>query len=217
MRMTKFWALGVAVIAVGACESGTLDPIEEESLALSLAGDGVEVMEGHQARPGNWVRRLIRGINQEGSEEALALLEEARDLRGEAREARVAGDTTLFLALMEESRMKLFEAVVLTFPDAAERTGSAVDEAINRITERLGDRDAPRIRAVLEEATQLREQADAALEAGDDLTALDLNFQASRLLTRMVHFIRDGHRRGDRQPGSGPPGELSEHVSEMEF
>ena len=217
MKMTKSMALGLTVLVAGACDSGTLDPLEEESLALSLSGDGIKVMEGHQARPGNWVQRLIRGINQQGSEEAIAVLEQARTTRGEAREARIAGDSTLFLSLMEESKGFLFEAIIITFPDAPERTGIAIDEAIARITERLGDRDAPRILEVLAEVTELRTQADAALAAGDGLTALDLNFQASRMLTQMAHFIRDGHRRGDRGPGQGPPGELSDHVSQMQF
>jgi hypothetical protein len=217
MKLNTISALGLTVLVAGACDSGTLEPLEEESLALSLSGDGIEVMEGHQARPGNWVQRLIRGINQQGSTEAIALLEQARTLRGEAREARVAGDSELFLSLMEQSKASLFEAVILTFPDAPERTGNAVDEAIARITERLGDRDAPRISEVLAEATELRVQAVAALAAGDDLTALDLNFQASRMLTRMVHFIRDGQRRGDREAGHGPRGELSDHVAQMQF
>ena len=217
MKMSKISALGLTVLIAGACDSGTLDPLEEESLALSLSADGIEVMEGRQARPGNWVQRLIRGINQQGTDEAIVLLDEARTLRGEARVAREAGDSTLFRSLMEESMQSLFQAIVLTFPDAPTRTGEAVDEAIARITERLGDRDAPRIQEVLAEATELRAQAVAALAAGDDLAALDFNFQASRMLTRMVHFIRDGHRRGGRGPGDGPPGELSEHVAQMPF
>ena len=217
MQTGKLAALGLVVLVAGACDSGTLGPLEEEALALSLSGDGIEVMEGRQARPANWVQRLIGGIQEQGSEEAKALLEQARTLRGEARDARTAGDETLFLSLMEESKQSLFEAIVLTFPEAPERTGNAVDEAIARITEKLGDRDAPRIQEVLAEAIELRVLADAALAAGDSVTALDLNFQASRLLTRMVHFIRDGNRRGDRQSGGGPRGELSDHVAQMQF
>lgn len=217
MKTSKLAALGLVALVAGACDSGTLDPLEEEALALSLSGDGIEVMEGRQARPGNWVQRLIHGIREQGNEEALALLEQARTLRGEARDARAAGDETLFLSLMEESKQALFGAIILTFPEAPERTGSAVDAAIARITEKLGDRDAPRIRDVLASVIDLRVQAEAALAAGEDLVALDLNFQASRMLTRMVYFIRNSERSGDRLSGGGPRGELSDHVAQMQF
>lgn len=229
MKLKTMVALGLSAALLAGCDNGALEPLEEESLALSLAADGVEVMEGHNARPGNWVRRLVRAVHQQGDAAAQALLEEARAFREDARAAHEAGDTAQARTLMEQSKSSLFEAIVLTFPDAPERTGNGVDEAIGRITERLGDRDAPRIREILDAAIALRVEADAALAAGDAVGALDLNFQATRLLTRMVHFVR-GHRDGGpggpggppgggpRGPGGdGPPEELSDHVSQLSF
>src|SRR5260370_25167471 len=80
-------------------------------------------------------------------------------------------------------------AVIEIFPNAPERTGLAVDNAIDRIEKFLGSRDAPRIRAILAHVKELRVQADQAFIAGDKVTALALNLRGLQILHRLVrHF-----------------------------
>jgi hypothetical protein len=90
-------------------------------------------------------------------------------------------------------------AVVEVFPNAAARTGLAVDQAIERIENFLGDREAPRIRAILAHVKELRVQAEAALASGDQVTALALNLRGMQILHRLVEHIRDRHTDHDER------------------
>ena len=83
------------------------------------------------------------------------------------------------------------------FPNAPQRTGAAVDTAVVRIEKFLGDRDAPRIRAILAHVKDLRTQAEAALTSGDKVTALALNLRSLQILHRLVEHVRDNHRDHD--------------------
>jgi hypothetical protein len=99
--------------------------------------------------------------------------------------------------LWRESFLKVLCAVIEVFPNAPERTGLAVDQAIVRIETLLGGRDAPRIRLVLAHVKELRAEADRALAAGDKVTALALNLRGIQILHRLVEHIRDAHRDHD--------------------
>jgi hypothetical protein len=87
--------------------------------------------------------------------------------------------------------------VVAIFPNAPERTGLAVDNAIARIEQFLGGRDAPRIRAILVHVKALRVEADQAFVSGDKVTALALNLRGMQILHRLVEHVRDNHRDHD--------------------
>lgn len=140
-----------------------------------------------------WIRRVIEALRTTDDPEARACLADARDLRRQAFEAFEAGDRELGRELLRESFLKVLCAVVEVFPDAAERTGLAVDQAIERIEEFLGDREAPRIRAILAHVQELRAQAEEALASGDEVTALALNLRGIQILHRLVEHVRDGH------------------------
>ena len=91
----------------------------------------------------------------------------------------------------------MLAAIIELFPNAPARTGAAVDTAVAKIENFLGDRDAPRIRALLAHVKDLRNQADAALASGDSVTALALNLRSMQILHRLVEHVRDHHRNHD--------------------
>jgi len=99
----------------------------------------------------------------------------------------------------------LFDAVVIVLPNAYERTGAVVDTILARITERLGDRDAPRIRRVLGVIAQVRSDAQAAA-ATDEGHALALNLRALAMLQRLRdHLARPGGQGLPGDQGQEPP------------
>ena len=67
-----------------------------------------------------------------------------------------------------------------------------MDQALARIEQHLGDRDAPRIRGVLAHVRELRTTADAALANGEPVTALALNLRGMQILHRLVEHLRGG-------------------------
>ena len=140
-----------------------------------------------------WIRRVIEALRTTDDPEAQACLAEARELRIQAAEAFHAGNRELGRQLLHQSFLKVLCAVVEVFPDAAERTGLAVDNAIERIENLLGDRDAPRIRAILAHVKELRTEAEAALAGGDEVRALALNLRSIQILHRLVEHVRDRH------------------------
>jgi hypothetical protein len=144
-----------------------------------------------------WLRRLFAALRDTDDPEAQACLAEARDLREQARAAFAAGNRELARQLWQESFRKVLCAVIEVFPNAPERTGLAVDQAIVRIETFLGGRDAPRIRRVLAHVKELRADADRALAAGEKVTALALNLRSMQILHRLVEHIRDAHRDHD--------------------
>ena len=189
-----------ALLGVAACQT---EPTGASPNELMLAQQAQVVVDQVAASPENgthfegWLRRLMDTLRTTDDPEALACLDEARTLRQEAYAAFQAGDRELARQKLHESFLKVLCAVVEVFPNAPERTGQAVDDAITRIENFLGDRDAPRIRAMLAHVQDLRDQADAALASGDKVTALALNLRSIQILHRLVEHVRDHHEDHD--------------------
>lgn len=196
--MRKRTTIAVAAMLVAAAcnqdPTGAASPNE-----LVLAQNAQVIADNVAASPEagthfeGWIRRLVEALRNTDDPEAQACLAEARDLRAQAAEAFRAGNRELGRQLLHESFLKVLCAVVEVFPNAPERTGLAVDQAIERIENFLGDREAPRIRAILAHVKDLREQANAALAGGDKVTALALNLKAMQILHRLVEHVRDRH------------------------
>ncbi len=198
MSIRTFIGIALAGFVLAGCDqSGPLAPAEEEGLALSLAAEADHTFDREEVGLAHLVQRLVRAVEEHGDATAVALLEDARALRVEARTARDEGDLDRARALARESYDKLLQAIVHTFPDAPARVGQVVDRVRARIEQRLGDRDAPRIRGVLAHVAELRELADAALDEGRSAEALALNLRAVRVLVRLVYHLRHGLDEGE--------------------
>ncbi len=141
----------------------------------------------------HWIGRVLDTLRTTDDLEARAFLEQARAYRDSARAAFAAGDREAARNFLKLSFRAVLSAVTEIYPNAPERTGLAVDQAIDRIENFLGDRDAPRIRAILAHVKDLRTQADAALASGDSVTALALNLRSIQILHRLVEHVRDRH------------------------
>ena len=185
-----------ALLGVAACQTEPTGTAPNEIMLAQQAQvmvDQVAASPRDGAHFEGWIRRLVEALRTTDDPEAIACLEEARTLRQEAFAAHQAGDRELARQKMHESFLKVLCAVVEVFPNSAERTGQAVDNAIERIENFLGDRDAPRIRAILAHVEELRDEADAALASGDKVTALALNLRGIQILHRLVEHVRDRH------------------------
>lgn len=199
--MHKRITIAVAVLlGTAACQN---EPTGAAPNEVMLAQQAQVMVDQVAASPQNgthfegWIRRVMEALRTTDDPEARACLEEARTLRQEAFAAYQAGDRELARQKLHDSFLKVLCAVVEVFPNSAERTGAAVDEAITRIENFLGDRDAPRIRAILAHVEALRDQADAALASGDKVTALALNLRSIQILHRLVEHVRDHHQDHD--------------------
>ena len=195
--MHKRMLIAVAVLlGAAACQN---EPTGAAPNEVVLAQQAQVMVDQVAASPENgmhfegWIRRLVDTLRTTDDPEALACLDAAHTLRQEAFAAFQAGDTALARQKLRESFLKVLCAVVEVFPNAPARTGQAVDNAITRIENFLGDRDAPRIRAILDHVKDLRTQADAALASGDKVTALALNLRGIQILHRLVEHVRDRH------------------------
>ena len=124
-------------------------------------------------------------------------LDSARINRDSALAAWQRGDTAAARVFLKAAFRDVLAAVIELFPNAPERTGAAVDTAVTRIENFLGDRDAPRIRAILAHVKDLRSQADAALTSGDKVTALALNLRSLQILHRLVEHVSENHTSHD--------------------
>jgi hypothetical protein len=144
-----------------------------------------------------WFRRVVDTLRTTDDPVAIAYLDSARINRDSAWAARQRGDTAAARAFRRAAFRDVLSAVIELFPNAPERTGAAVDTAVARIETFLGDRDAPRIRAILTHVQDLRTQAEAALATGDKVTALALNLRGMQILHRLVEHVRDNHRDHD--------------------
>lgn len=197
MRKPVMIALAT-VLAATACNQDTTGPSSSE-LVLAQQAEAIarDVASSTETTHEGWLRRLFAALRNTDDPEAQACLAAARDLRQQASEAFAAGDRELARQLMRDSFLKVLCAVVEVFPNAPERTGAAVDQAIDRIEARLGDREAPRIRAILAHVKELRVQANEALAAGNKVQALALNVRAIQILHRLVGHFRNGHRDHD--------------------
>lgn len=199
--MHKRMMIAVAVLlGAAACQN---EPTAASPNEVVLAQQAQVMVDQVAASPENgihfegWIRRLVDTLRTTDDPEALACLDEARTLRQEAFAAFQAGDRELARQKLHEAFLKVLCAVVEVFPNSPERTGLAVDNALARIENFLGDRDAPRIRAILAHVQQLRDSADAALASGDKVTALALNLRGIQILHRLVEHVRDHHEDHD--------------------
>jgi len=188
-----------AVLVATACSQDDPTAVSSQELILAQQVEAIarDVATTTEATHEGWLRRLFAALRDTDDPEAQACLAEARALRAQAREAYEAGDRELARQLLRQSFLKVLCAVVEVFPNAPERTGLAVDQAIVRIEQFLGGRDAPRIRRILAHVKELRAEADRALAAGDKVTALALNLRGIQILHRLVAHVRDAHRDHD--------------------
>lgn len=183
--------LAVATLAAG-CAGDTTTPLSQEML-LAQQAEGIaqdEIRTTHRAYDG-WLSRLLEALRNTDDPEAQAFLDQAREYRAQARAAFEAGQFEEARQLHQMAFRALLSAVVEVFPDAPVHTGEVVDGIVDRIETFLGDRDAPRIRAILTHVGELRDQAEAALASEDPVTALALNLRALQILRRLVHHVRD--------------------------
>jgi len=195
--MRKIMTVALAALLAGACSQEATAPATDLALAYQAEAIAANIATTTETRHEDWLRRLFAALRNSDDPEAQACLAEARSLAQQARAAFEAGDRELGRQLLRDSFLKVLCAVVEVFPNAPERTGAAVDQAIDRIEERLGDREAPRIRAILAHVKELRVQANEALTAGNKVQALALNVRAIQILHRLVGHFRDGHRDHD--------------------
>jgi hypothetical protein len=86
----------------------------------------------------------------------------------------------------------VLQAVVLVYPNAAERIANVTRTGLERVRAALGDREAPRIRRVLDEIGALLRRSGAATSEGRPAVALDFALRAAEMLERLVDHVRDG-------------------------
>ncbi len=190
-RMTI--ALAALTFAATACSQ---DPTGASSNELVLAqnaqviADNVAATAGGGTNCDGWIRRVLDTLRTTDDPVARAYLDSARASRDSAWAAFQRGDTATARADRRAAFRYVLSAVIELFPNAPERTGLAVDNAIDRIEKFLGGRDAPRIRAILAHVKDLRVQADQAFVGADKVTALALNLRAMQILHRLVEHIR---------------------------
>jgi hypothetical protein len=189
--------LAIVIAAAGALAACNQDPTgvstNELMMAQSAQVVAQDVAASTRTSHERWIGRLLDTLRTTADPEARALLEQARAYRDSAHAAFDAGNREAARNYARLSFRAVLGAVIEIFPNAPERTGAAVDEAITRIEQLLGDREAPRIRAILAHVEELRAQANTALAAGDNVTALALNVRGMQILHRLVEHVRDRH------------------------
>ena len=193
----------IALAALTFAAACSQDPTGASSNELVLAQSSQAIADNVAAsRTGGttyegWFRRLVDTLRSTDNPVAIAYLDSARMNRDSAWAARERGDTAAARAFWRAAFRDVLSAVIELFPNAPERTGAAVDMAIERIENFLGDRDAPRIRAILAHVKDLRTQAVAALAGGDKVTAFALNLRSLQILHGLVEHVRENHRDHD--------------------
>ena len=193
----------IALAALTLAAACSKDPAGASSDELILAQNAQAIADNVAATPAGgttyegWFRRLLDTLRTTDDAVARAYLDSAHASRDSAWAAFQRGDTAAARADRRAAFRYVLSAVIELFPNAPERTGVAVDNAIDRIEKFLGDRDAPRIWAILAHVKDLRTQAEAALTSGDKVTALVLNLGGMQILHRLVEHIRDNHRDHD--------------------
>jgi len=196
--------LTIAIAALTFAAACSQDPTSNGSTnEVMLAQNSQQIADGVAAsRDGGtncdgWVRRLIDTLRTTDDPQARMYLDSARINRDSAWAAWQRGDTAAARVFRKAAFRDVLSAVIELFPAAPARTGAAVDTAVAKIENFLGDRDAPRIRALLAHVKDLRTQADAALASGDSVTALALNLRSMQILHRLVEHVRENHRDHD--------------------
>ena len=197
MQLHRVTPMLAAVVLVG-CGPDATTAVEEELLLARQA----ELIAQDEARDGvsyaSWLARLFEALRTTEDPEALALLEQARSYREQARLAWEAGDVAAAREYHRLAFRAVLGAVLEVYPHAPARTGFAVDRALERIEAFLRDRPAPKIRRILRHVRDLRTEAAGALEAGDPVTALALNLRGLHILHRLVYHVRDRIEDHDR-------------------
>lgn len=190
-----------ALTLAAACSQDPTGTASSNELVLAQNAQGIA--DNAAATPAGsttcegWLRRVLDTLRTTDNPVARAYLDSARANRDSAWTAFQAGDTAAARAYRRTAFRDVLTAVIEIFPNAPERTGLAVDNAIDRIEKFLGGRDAPRIRAVLAHVKELRVQADQAFVGGDKVTALALNLRGMQILHRLVEHIRDNREDHD--------------------
>ena len=197
MRKHMTVALAAILVVAGCSQDPTGVSSNELVLAQQAQLIAQDVATSTGANYEGWWRRLRDTLRTTDDPEAQAFLDLAAAYRDSARAALAGGDTTAARAYWRQAFGSVLAAVIEIFPNAPERTGLAVDQAIVRIERFLGGRDAPRIRAILGHVKDLRARSDSAFAAGDKVTALALNLRGMQILHRLVEHIRDAHRDHD--------------------
>jgi hypothetical protein len=187
-----------AMIVAAACSQ---EPTSASNSELVLAQDAQLIAQDVAASTGasqsGWWQRLRDTLRTTDDPAVRAFLDQAAAYRDSAGAAFAAGDTTAARGYRRLAFRSVLAAVIEIFPNAPERTGLAVDQAIVRIERFLGGRDAPRIRAILGHVKELRASSDAAFGAGDKVTALALNLRGMQILHRLLDRIRDAREDHD--------------------
>jgi len=197
MRRHMTVALAAMLVAAGCSQDPTGASNNELVLAQQAQLIAQDVATSTRTNCEGWWQRLRDTLRTTDDPEARAFLDQAAAYRDSARAALAGGDTTGARAYWRLAFRSVLSAVIEIFPNAPERTGLAVDQAIVRIERFLGGRDAPRIRAILGHVKDLRARSDSAFAAGDKVTALALNLRGMQILHRLVEHIRDAHRDHD--------------------
>lgn len=191
-RLATLLAAAATAATLAACNQ---DPTGVSTSEMMLAQNAQliaqDVSASSRATHEGWVRRLLDTLRTTDDPEAVAFLAQARDYTAQARAAFQAGDREAARNFARLAFRSVLSAIIELFPNAPERTGTAVDNAIARIENFLGDRDAPRIRRILEHVEGLRAEANAALAGGDPVTALALNVRGMQILHRLVQHVRN--------------------------
>ena len=197
MRKQMTVALAAMIVAAACSQEPTGVSSNELVMAQQAQLIAQDVATSTGTNCEGWWRRLRDTLRTTDDPEALAFLDQAAAYRDSARAALEGGDTTAARAYWRLAFRSVLSAVIEIFPNAPERTGLAVDNAIDRIEKFLGGRDAPRIRAILAHVKELRVQADQAFVDGDKVTALALNLRGMQILHRLVEHIMFANRDHD--------------------
>ena len=197
MRRHMTVALAAMLVAAGCSQDPTGASNNELVLAQQAQLIAQDVAASTGANCEGWWQRLRDTLRTTDDSAARAFLDQAAAYRDSARAALGAGDTTAARGYRRLAFRSVLSAVIEIFPNAPERTGLAVDQAIVRIERFLGGRDAPRIRAILAHVKELRATSDSTFAAGDKVTALALNLRGMQILHRLAEHIRDAHRDHD--------------------
>jgi hypothetical protein len=184
--MTSRFLGFILVLSLAACgRDAVVAPPDEVDLALAIGSQAEKAMGGTEAGPQAILRNLVQQVRVSDNAEA-----KARLVRGEemARRADESGDQDLAV----QAHALILQAVTLVFPNAATRVATAVRAGLDRAQSALGTRDAPRIRAALDQVAALLRQSAEAQSTGRVAIALDLALRASEMLSRLSERVRTG-------------------------
>ncbi len=186
--MKRFATIAAAGLLLVACSDNPAGPANAE---LALAQEAQDLVSQDVATLRHdhfgWLARLLAALRTTEDPEALAFLDQARAYHDSAAAARRAGDFEAARNYYRLAFRAVLSAVIEVFPNAPQRTGELVDNAVARIETRIGDREAPRIRRILAHVKELRAEADA---VDDPVTQLAINLRCVQILHRLVHHIQ---------------------------